>query len=480
MSRADDNGDQNQPVRDDSFGTGLDDIPDAVLIADANTGRIVQANVAAGALFRCDPTDLIGRHQSELHPEEDRGDYREAFQRGVGGERVNRLRNGDPLFVETSGGELVPVEISVSRLERSGSEYIVGVFREVSSQLERERRLEAATSRLETLLDALPLPVAVLNTDGVVERWNRAAESTFGYAAETVVGNPYPLFVEDEEFDQLIGRVLDGGVLDGYETSHRARDGSRIPVELYARPIYEENELAGVVGTAVDLSDRQRRAQQLDVLHRVLRHNLRNRVGVVRGWAELLAAGDADPETATGEIVNASDRLLALSDQAKRIRTGITDDVQAIDPLPVGEAVSRLSALASDRDGAPKVSIAENPEVETVPRRGFEAVSELFEAVLAHCEEGPIQLLVHDCDQFQAIELHAAGSLLPSGERSLIETGGETALEHGSGLGVAQAYLVVQSIGGAVTVESREGAPPACTLRIELPRPDGEDPLPTQ
>jgi PAS domain S-box-containing protein len=452
------------------IGVDLDSIPDAVVIANSDTGRIVEANTAAGELFHCQPAELVGHHQSELHPS-NHGDYEEAFRRAIDGQRVNRLQTGEPLYIETFDERHVPVEINAKRLHTSEGVLVLGVFREVTDQLDRERRLESAASRLETLLDALPVPVAVLGVDGTVARWNRAAEATFGYAAESVIGRPYPLFLEDEEFDELFEQVLNGGILDGYETAHRAQDGSRVPVELYARPIYESGTFSGIAGAAIDLSERQHREQQLDVLHRVLRHNLRNELTVIRGWAQQLDPVSPHEQNAVETISAASDRLLALSEEASRIRTGLTDDVQQTDSLSIPTAVSRLSEHVTEWEPATTMTV-ERSGPGAVPRRGVQAVSQLFDSVSSHADESTLELTIETHSQYLRLELTADAPVLPAGERTLIETGSETALEHGSDLAVAQAYLGIQSVGGEITIADAADAPPTSRLSVELPQTD--------
>jgi len=475
MAWSDDVDDRDRPLPESLLNLSVDSLPDAVLLADVSTRRIVEANTAAGELFNCQESNLIGRHQLDLHPPDDE-EYTEAFTRAMEGKRVNRLENGQPLYIETMDGQHIPVEITIQRLETDDGVFILGVFREITDQLHRERRLEATTSRLATLLDALPVPAAVLDTDGTIERWNRAAETTFGYDADAVVGQQYPLFVDDDELGQVIERILDGNSLDGYETHHRARDGARIPVELYAGPVYQADKFVGIVGTAIDLSNRQQREQQLEILHRVLRHNLRNELAVIRGWTRQLSADDPEQSEAIEHLEIASGRLLELSEQAKRIRTGLLEDVRDPGSIPITKTLSLLSKQVTERDGS-TMQVAEEPVSGTICHRGQQAMSQLLDNVLNHVDETQLELTVETHDRHVVLQLTAPVPVLPAGARAFINTGEETALEHGNDLGVAKAYLMVESIGGNVAIRSDVENTLASTLVVELPRMDGEDGL---
>ena len=304
-------------------------IPDAVVVAEFESGEVVAANEATERLFDARPQDLIGLHHLQLHPEDDADRYREAFHRGLESNRVSHLSDGSHLHVETMSGEQKPVEINAQRLQADGKTFVLGVFRDVSEQVAKEQQLEQATVRLETLLDSTPLPVAVLDTGGRVQLWNRAAEDVFGYSPEEVVGERYPLLVNDSELDRLVERLLDGERVTDYETVQRGKDGSRIDVALYVRPLYQEGEITGFIGSGIDISDRKRRQQHLDVTHRVLRHNLRNNLSVIQGYASLIseeaAVGSSEREAADS-ITAAAEELAELSDHAS----------QATDPQTAG------------------------------------------------------------------------------------------------------------------------------------------------
>lgn len=457
-----------------SDGTGLESIPDAVVIAEANTRRIVYANPAANDLFQCQPGELIGRHQTDLHPEEEADAYAEAFERGLQGQRVNRLRSGDPLFIEPVGGddEAVPVEITVQTISADDGEYLMGVFRDISEQLARERALKRTTGRLETLLETLPVPVAVLDTDSTVVRWNRAAEETFGYPADQIVGQQYSLFTDAEEFASLLERVCEGETLQNYRTALRAKDGSRVPAELSARPVYEDGSVSEIAGTAIDLSSQRQRKQQLDVLYRVARHNLRNELNIIQGWAETIRGSDTEYSDAATEIMNASDRLIQLSDRMKNFRRPTNQETHGVAPQEVNVLVSTVSDQLRTNDGVVKLDITTGSIAGQVRATAAEAISELCNNMF-ECDDGAAVRVEADCaDTHTELSVRSDTPLLCSGERVLIQQGTETPLNHATGLAIAQSYLTIRRIGGSVSLGPGLADTPAADLRVELPRID--------
>ena len=444
----------------------VDDIPDAVIVADGETGVIIDANAAAGELFECDPATLYGRPQTDLHPDGEEDAYRQAFSRGIAGERVNRLADGSPLFIETTSGEQIPVEINVQRIKNELRVAIVGVFREVSEQIEREQQLRKTTTRLETLLDALPMPAAVLDTDGIVTRWNPASKATFGYDAAEICGEPYSLFINEEEFEQVFNDVLAGHGVDGYTTTLRAADGSAIPVELYAQPLFDDGSVTGIIGAAVDVTDKREHEQQLSVLHRVLRHNLRNDLNAIMGWTTQLTADSEKEQKAINQIGQAVTRLVELSKDATEIRNDITGTTKQIEPVSIETVQAELTEQLAPT-GTVTINNIAFPEQVTAPRRGIDAVSDSIGDF--SCEKNAVT--IHSDTDYLRIEIDTPGCVLPDGAQALIQKGKETELDHATDLTAAKALLTINGLGGSV-VPADETAAETDAICVDLPRVD--------
>jgi len=444
----------------------LESIPDAVLVVDVDDATVVEANDAAGALFGCVPAALVGRSLGALHPETDAATYQEAFDRG----QVSRLSDGSQLAIETAGGQRKPVELNARRLDTEEGRLALGVIREISGRLRRERRLRETSTRLETLLDALPLPVTVLDTDGSVTLWNQAATGTYGYAAETILGEPYPLFVDGDEFGDLLDRVTDGEVVDGYETTHRAKDGSVLDVELYARPLYQDGELTGIIGASIDVTEQRQQAQRLDVLHRVLRHNLRNRLAVIRGFANELVAAPGSQGEAVDRILDASDSLIELAETAAETRKLITRAQRREESISLAEMVATAETMVGLTDTTVTFATDTTGDPVTVPRASELVLTWLLGYIHDRTASPDVEAAVHAEERYVRLELSGTEQLVDDGARELLDNDRETSLRHGSGLDIAQVYLVLTAAGG--TISTSGGSPPATAVHVELPRTD--------
>jgi PAS domain S-box-containing protein len=100
----------------------------------------------------------------------------------------------------------------------------------------------------------------MLDPEGLVISWNRAAERIFGFGAEEVLGRPLPIVPEDKlgEFEALRRRVLEGESLSDVEILRRRRDGNEIAVSLSAAPVRDRaGAVVGIMAVLLDLGPRK-------------------------------------------------------------------------------------------------------------------------------------------------------------------------------------------------------------------------------
>ena len=125
-------------------------VGDAIFVADIETGLIVDCNLEATKLVHRDRADIIGKHQSILHPkQESDGDFF-AFQEHA---------HGDSELIETqvitSNEELRDVAIKAGVFELNGKKMLVGIFRDVTelkkAEEEQSRLLHDMGERVKEL-----------------------------------------------------------------------------------------------------------------------------------------------------------------------------------------------------------------------------------------------------------------------------------------------------------------------------------------
>jgi PAS domain S-box-containing protein len=129
----------------------MDMANDAIFIADAQTGTIVDANQAAERLIGRPLKEIVGMHQMELHPPEEAENYRRLFQEYIG--KIAGVT--EEIYALHRSGRKVPVEISSSVMELNGRTVIQGIFRDITERKQAKEQRDIA-DRLQRAVLAMP------------------------------------------------------------------------------------------------------------------------------------------------------------------------------------------------------------------------------------------------------------------------------------------------------------------------------------
>ncbi len=220
------------------------------------------------------------------------------------------------------------------------------------------------------------------------------------------------------------------------------------------------------------LKDRERDLDFLmQVMTRVLRHNLRNDLTVARGYSATIEERVDDPVAGmAAKIRETCAKLVTTSEKARRIQRAITADSTAHFDLQrlvtdTIETVDDETPEAEFSVDVPDLAVEGNPEL---PR----ALEDCIEnGVLYSDAETPrIAVSAESDGPWVCIEIEDNGPGIPENELEALTERGESELLHGSGAGLWLTYTVVEESGGNVTYDTdNEGT----TVRMRLPRVDG-------
>lgn len=256
--------------------------------------------------------------------------------------------------------------------------------------------------------------------------------------------------------------------------------------------IVSQASIGATVGFLVGVYDvRQRRARdraeqlsnQLSVLNRVLRHDIRNVATVIRGRVDLLTDRFGDHEDA-GTIHRKADRLVELGDQARDVERLLRDEdgereVVAIDAI-VEEYCAHLADVHPDaeitRPTAGDVRVHAHPLIES-------AVTHVLDNAVEHNDGDAPRVTVEYSRVTEAgteyvdVRIADDGPGIPEEEIAVLERGYETALNHTSGLGLWLVNWIVRSSGGDVWFEENEPAGSVVCIRLERATAAADDPV---
>jgi len=439
-------------------------------------GRFVYVNGAYADLYGYSRTEMLGEHWSLVYPDDEVAVAEEEILPTVAAEgywhgESTGLRADGTTFVEDH------------TVAQSGDGDLVCTVRDVTERRERERELETYRRELELknrAIEAAPVGIALADAsrpDDPVVYVNEAFEALTGYDAAEVVGRNCRFLQGEDTSEEAVARLRRGIEKEEpvtVELRNYRKDGTAFWNRVTVAPIYgDDGAVTHYVGFQEDITGRKEPARQLKVLHRVLRHNLANRMSLVRGNAEELADRTEGEERAIAEDVVASvDRLLATTDRHRQV-VQLLSDRPAARPLQLAAIVRRTAAVAAERYPDATITVDADDVVATAVPAIETAVTELVDNAVRAPEDRRATVAVTCERDGDVCRLTVAddGPGIPA-EEALILTGEQDVepLYHGIGMGLWYVYWIVTLSGGTVSVSADDGT----TITVTLPLADDD------
>ena len=334
-----------------------------------------------------------------------------------------------------------------------------------------ERNPTTSRAAERTALDDLSDPIVALALDRHIVRLNPAAEAMLGVdSASAARDRPIGEFLD-------VPIAVDGGI----EELTLGSAGGRRTYAVSTSPLTDPNGThVGYTVVFSDVTERERRRQQLEVLNRILRHKLRNDAGVARGYGEILADRLDDPELArmADAIERRAGALAALGEKAGTV-DALSSDAE---PVPVSVAEPTEEAVAAVRDRLPEATVDIAVDVDTDPVRleptALRAVVEnTVENAIEHHDGsgverpdgGPwVRVRLTESTDAVVFTVEDDGPGIPDHELAAVESGRETSLQHGSGIGLWIVEWAAAALGADVDYDVREPRGTRVTVRIPI------------
>lgn len=373
-------------------------------------------------------------------------------------------------------GSTYPAEIWISRVagEFHETHRFIALTRDITERKQRERERRETQRRLELAIETADAGVWEWDIQSGTVLWEDSMETLLGLEPGAFDGT-YEAFIERVHPDdrsaveQTVERALQQQT--GFEREFRLRheSGDFIWFLTRARLFTDaESSPERMTGVGIDISDRIDRVRQLEVLDRVLRHNLRNDMTIIQGHAETIQ-NDVDGVTEETEmIIETSQQLMETVEKEREIVEFLSERPER-EEFDIVDVCQRV--VAEIREDYPDAVIeVDCPEVASVTamRNIKRAIEELIENALVHnAQEHPeVSLVIESHNETVRIEIADNGPGIPEKEINVLTREYEVEpLYHGSGLGLWLVNWIVMLSEGTLTFEN---TPRGSIITIEL------------
>lgn len=255
--------------------------------------------------------------------------------------------------------------------------------------------------------------------------------------------------------------------------------------QLSSSPFYAGETETGRVVILSEVTERERyrrdlerKTEQLALLNRIVRHDIRNEMGVVIGWGETLDDHvDAEGQDALDRLLGASRDVVDLTDRVREFITALDEDERP-ETTAVHLGTTLESAVAKQRSAHPDADISLAGDLD-VTVRANEMLGAVFRNLLGNAIENvdhdapTIAVTVVERDTTAVVRVADDGPGIPDDRKDHVFGKGEKGVDSGgSGIGLFLVRTLVEQFDGAVWIEDNE--PRGSVFVVELPVVDGE------
>lgn len=334
------------------------------------------------------------------------------------------------------------------------------------------------TIRLDEYLghafDSIPVAMVVVNQGGLITRINQLAETTFGYTASELMGQPVEVLIP-RRYRSVHPGYRSGFLAEpsarpmgaGRDLSGMRKDGSEFPVEIGINPV-QTGEGPMILSVILDLSERkqsekriQAALQEKELLLEEVHHRVKNNLQVVHSLLDLQVLRIQDPDL-VGMLRDSQNRIRSMSMIHQTLYQS-HDFAQVDFHRLLGELLPTLmesyGMVAGNVNMVIDASDVKIPINEAIPCGLIvnELVSNALKHGFAGHRQGSIWVsLMRDADDHVELSVANDGACIPD----------EQNIDRAGSLGLQLVHLLTRQLRGRLEVQRRD--PTRFSLRFHL------------
>ena len=462
-----------QTVRDQQafIRSTIDALDDIFYVFDTES-TLVEYNDRLPEVTGYDPDELAEMQPEDFFAPDERPTIKHAIANVLHSETEERAEG----HFLTKSGEEIPYEFSAA-VYYDGTGAVagfVGIGRDITERKERERELTQFREAIEQTGHA----VCFTDTDGTLEYVNPAFEDLTGYSRDEIQGESPSILQsgehDDEFYQDMWETITSGQVWEGTIIDQR-KSGTQYRAHQTIAPVTHEGSTLGFVSVQNEITDKQLRKEHVSVMHRILRHNLRNDLNVIYGHAEQLQQSvEKDTQLShVRKIAEQVEKLKSLSGQIQKGKNILEQLSPPFETVPVSELYEDVTTFLGNEASEASITL-ECPSEEPVyvPERLKPALRELLENALKHTENSApsitVQVYVDTETERVSVTVADDGQGIPDVVCETLEQGQETDLQHLTGVDLWLVKWIVTALGGTLDIVTDDAMGSQVTMTTPL------------
>ena len=260
----------------------------AAIYAKDTQGRFLLVNRQLETLFHRDISDILGKTDYELLPQESADEYHVNDLKVIESKTAQEYEE-----VSLQDGVIhTYISLKFPLLDAEGEAYAVcGISTDITARKKAEEEIRQQTFKLQeqaNLLDCVQ--VLIRELDGTITFWSKGAESIYGWTKSEAIGKvTHRLFQTrfPQPLPEIENTLFQQGHWDG-KLAHTTRDGSTLTVASHWELNRDEQ---GAPLSVLEVSNDITRLEQAEAAHRELNQHIAD---ILAGISEAFVALDKD------------------------------------------------------------------------------------------------------------------------------------------------------------------------------------------
>lgn len=373
-------------------------------------------------------------------------------------------------------------------LEENGASEVLVVNE--GDSIDRDRLVDLRLK--ERTLDRAPVGITIAGQttedgDNPLIYVNEAFEDITGHSREEVVGRDCR-FLQGPETDpesvQQMAEAIESDEQISLVLRNYTKNDEPFWNDVTIAPLKNDvGEVTHFVGFQTDVSERvgakrslETERDRLSMLNQVVRHDIRNDMAIIEGWADQLESHVApEGEEQFERILDAAKHTKQLTSAVRDISTVITEDEPDLEPIDLGpilkEEVRQCRSRFSYLDE--ELTVEYEPPQDDITVWGTSLLRSVFTNLLNnavyHNDKDKVHIDVSVTTEEDSVVVSVAdnGPGIPDAQKKTVFGKGEQFLDSsGTGLGLFLVDSLVTIYGGAVWIEDND--PEGSIFRVEL------------
>ncbi len=457
------------------------------IVAFDDKGRIELINPAATRIFDCDLANVIGEdffhflaepQATQFRAKLEAAERQQLFFEGISNEELTGIRSGS--------GDRFPLSLAVNPMQIDDQLKFVAIARDVTDNKIAEQTIRESESKLKAILDSAAEGIIVVNEEGIILNFNKAAERIFGKSASQERNRSINDLIPSLSVTDIAANRL----ADSYETQGLHDERGEIPLQVSFNTV----ALDDVVNVTLIVRDKTYENEQRDrmiesdkylsigTLAAGIAHEFKNYLAGIIGHASFAkdCLNDAD---GIDHVSEAFDQIVEIGEKANEVAMSLltysrksSDSQELID---INDLVKATLNFGKSEIRGENITIVEKLESTKKIKANSNHIQQIIFNLLLNARQampraGVMTIVTKDIEGHVILKVGDTGIGIDPGDLKRVfdpffstkGVWGDGQVQ-GTGLGLSISKNILSKLGGGISVKSRIGV--GTTFIVKIP-----------